>query len=86
MFNFNKFYSDSEIQIAVDNLGDGQTITPKSLAEFLEDEVFEIESETTQTRYELPRKSRKSITADRMSRQMSRDKISSIVPKESINY
>jgi hypothetical protein len=48
--------------------------------------VFEIESKTTQTKYEIPRRSRRSITVDRLSRERSRSRVSSIVDRESVDY
>ena len=86
MFNFGKCYTDSEIQIALDNLGTGRFITAESLALFLEDEVFEIESGTTLTKYDLPRKSRKSITLERLNREKSLSRISSSVRRRSVEY
>jgi hypothetical protein len=86
MFNFGKFYSESEIKIALDNLGDTRSISPQTLADFLADDVFEIEGLTTLTEYELPKKSRKSITMDRISRQRSRSRISSVVRNDSVDY
>jgi hypothetical protein len=84
--NFKKYYSNSEISIALDNLGDGNKITKKTLASYLEDEIYEIDTRTTNTHYENMRNSRRSITMDFIAIEKSRSKAGLSVRKESVEY
>lgn len=86
LFHFGKFYSESEIKIALGVLGNGRVITPDSLCEFLEDEVIQIDPTVTWTEYDLPKSSEKNLAVSRALRQNALGKLSSIVSQKTVKY
>lgn len=65
LFDFGKFYSESEIKTALNVLGNGRVIGIQTLSEFLQDDVIEIDPVATWVEYEQPKSAEKNLALNR---------------------